>query len=135
MRAVVDTNVLVSGLMGSNGPPWQVVDAITSGTLRPVLCSAIVAEYRHVLPRPRLRIRPDRIAALLELIEQTGDWVMVPPYAGTPPLPDLDDWPFLAAALVADCPLITGNARHFPSVSGLRLMSARDWVQGTAGGN
>lgn len=128
MRAVVDTNVLVSGLMGSIGPPWQVVMAMAAGQIRPVVCAGIVAEYHDVLPRPRLRLRPERAAELLTLIEQTAEWVTVPAFAGLPPLPDPDDWPFFAAARVAACPLITGNLRHFPAALGVRVMSAREWV-------
>lgn len=131
MRAVVDTNILVSGLMGTNSPPCRVVTAITAGWIRPVVCAAIVAEYRDVLPRARLRIRPDRAAGLLTLIEQTSEWVAVPAFPGHSPLPDPDDWPFFAAARLAACPLITGNLRHFPSGMGVRIMTAREWVGAT----
>ena len=128
MRAVVDTNVLVSGLLGTGSPPWQVVTAIVTDRIRPVVCAEIIAEYHDVLARPRLRIRPDRAAELLKLIEQTADWVTVPAFAGLPPLPDPDDWAFFAAARVAACPLITGNLRHFPSDLGVRIVTAREWV-------
>jgi len=128
MRAVVDTNILVSGLMATGGPPGQVVDAIITGTLRLAVCAEVLDEYRLVLPRPRLSIRIDRIAGLLQLIEQTADWLSVPPYAGQPPLPDPTDWPFVACALAADCPLITGNLKHFPATLGVRVMTAREWA-------
>jgi predicted nucleic acid-binding protein len=126
--AVVDTNVLVSGLLGTSGPPWQVVVALATGRIRPVVCAEITTEYHEALTRPRLRIRPDRAAELLTLIEQTADWVTVPAFAGLPPLPDPDDWPFFAAARVATCPLITGNARRFPADMGVRVMTAREWA-------
>ena len=129
MRAVVDTNILVSGLLGNQGPPWQVVQAITSGSVRPVVCAAIVAEYRAVLSRPRLRIRPDRVGELLQLIERTAEWVPVPAFTGAPALPDPDDWPFFAAAQFSACPVITGNVRHFPLGLGVRVMTAREWVE------
>lgn len=128
MRAVVDTNILVSGLLGASSPPWQVVMAIATDRIRPVVCAEIVAEYRDVLARPWLRIRPDCAAELLKLIEQTADWVAVPAFTGLPPLPDPDDWAFLAAARVAACPLITGNVRHFPADMGVRVMTAREWA-------
>lgn len=134
MRAVVDTNILVSGLIGSAGPPGQVLAAIAVGTLRPLLCNEILAEYRAVLPRPHLRIRPDRVTDLLRLMAQTADWVMVPTYPGTPPLPDPDDWPFIAAAKAGDCPVITGNLKHFPAVLGVRVMTAREWVESSSVG-
>lgn len=79
MRAVVDTNVLVSGLLSPSGPPAKVLAAIAVGSLRLVVCAQIVAEYRAVLARPRLRIRPSQAASLVQLLEQTADWVAVPP--------------------------------------------------------
>jgi predicted nucleic acid-binding protein len=135
MRAVVDTNILVSGLLSADGPPARVLAAIGSGWLQPVVCQAIMAEYRSVLKRPRLRIRPDWSAQWLGLIEATADWVCVPRYAGVPPLPDADDWPFMAAAHVGGCPLITGNLKHYPPVLGVRVLSAREWQNGARGGS
>ena len=129
MRAVVDTNVLVSGLMGTGSPTSRVVAGIATGQLRLVLCEDILAEYRAVLPRPHLRLRPDRVAELLTLVSQTADWVAAPPYPGLPPLPDPSDWPFIACALAADCPVITGNVKHFPAGVGVRVMTARGWVE------
>jgi putative PIN family toxin of toxin-antitoxin system len=131
VHAVVDTNVLVSGLLGADGPPGQVVMAIATDRIRPVVCADIMIEYRDVLTRSRLRIRSDRVAELLKLIEQTADWITVPAFTGLPPLPDPDDWTFFAAARVAACPLITGNVRHFPADMGVRVMTAREWVEVT----
>lgn len=129
MRAVVDTNILVSGLLSAGGAPAQVLADIAGNRLQPVLCPEIVAEYRHVLSRPRLRIPPLLAGELLGLIEQTGDWVCVPPYGGWPRLPDPDDWPFLAAAHVGGCPLITGNGKDFEGLLAVRVLTARQWVE------
>lgn len=128
MRAVVDTNILVSGLLRADGPPGAVVRGIVAQAIVPVVCEAIVAEYRAVLPRRRLRLRAGDIAELLALIEAQALWVKMPPYEGHPPLPDPSDWPFIACALAADCPVITGNARDFPPGLGVRVMTAREWV-------
>jgi len=126
MRVVVDTNVLVSGLLNSGGPPAGVLADIAAGRLRPVLCDAVMAEYRAVLSRPRLRIAPADAAEVLDLLQATAEWVLAPEYSGTPPLPDASDWPFIACALAAGCPVITGNARHFPAALGVRVMTARE---------
>ena len=125
MRAVLDTNILVSGLLSGSGPPGRVLADVAAGRLQPVLCGDILAEYQTVLARPRLGIRPERAAEFLALIAQIADWVQVPAYAGNPPLPDPDDWPFIAAALAADCALITGNLKHVPGGLGVRVMTAR----------
>lgn len=132
MRVVVDTHILVSGLLSSAGPPAQVLAAIVGQRLRPVVCTAILAEYREVLKRPRLKLRREDAVELLRLVELTADWVSVPPDPGTLLLPDRGDWPFLASAHVADCPLITGNLKDFPALLGVRVMSAREWLEGRA---
>ena len=38
------------------------------------------------------------------------------------------DWPFIATALAGNCPVITGNARHFPQRVDVQVMTAREWV-------
>ena len=134
MRAVVDTRILVSGLLRSDSPPAAVVSAMVRQVLEPVVCHEIMAEYRAVLPRPRLRLRAADIDELLAPIEAQAHWVDVPAYDGRPALPDPADWPFIATALAVGCPVITGNARDFPAALGLRVMSAREWVDVEAAG-
>jgi uncharacterized protein len=52
--AVVDTNVVVSGLLGgsSGSPPQRVLDAMFDGRLRFLVSVDLLAEYRAVLLRP-----------------------------------------------------------------------------------
>lgn len=133
MRAVVDTNILVSALLHPQSVPAAVLRGIARQALEPVVCAAILAEYRAVLPRPRLHIRAADTAELLALIEAQALWVDVLPYAGRPPLPDTADWPFVACALAVGCPVVTGNAKHFPARLGVRVMTAREWVEQAAG--
>jgi putative PIN family toxin of toxin-antitoxin system len=129
MRAVVDTNVLVSGLLRPEGPHGAVVRQIIAQAIEPVVCQAIVAEYRAVRPRRRLRLRAGDIEELLGLIEAQALWVDIPQYEGRPALPDPTDWPFIACALAAGCPVITGNARDFPAGLGVQAMTARAWAE------
>ena len=55
MRVVVDTNVLVAGLISASGPPAKIVNAILKGTLIPVMSEATFAELEDVLQRSRLQ--------------------------------------------------------------------------------
>ena len=52
--AVVDTNVLVSGLYYSGSLPGRVLATVQSGLLTPVSDRRILAEYTEVLARPKL---------------------------------------------------------------------------------
>ena len=113
MRLVVDTNVLVAGVLSASGPPAWIVEAILSGEIEPVFDGAIRAEYEDVLRRRELSLVPARVTALLEVLDRFGFEVTAPPWPET--LPDPDDAPFLAVAAAIGCPLVTGNLRHFPA--------------------
>ena len=57
---VVDTNVLVSGLLSPFGPPGRIVDLLQAGGLRLAADDRIEAEYRDVLslsPGRTVRLR------------------------------------------------------------------------------
>lgn len=56
MKAVIDTNVLVSGLFKQGAPPAEVVADVLAGVLVPLYDQRIIDEYREVLVRPKLKI-------------------------------------------------------------------------------
>ncbi len=113
MRIVLDTNVLVSGLLSPFGPPGEIVRLVSSGSV--VLCvdARVMGEYEEVLLRPRFGFDPDSVAALLDYIDFRSEVAASEPLHTR--LPDRDDEPFLEVALscTADC-LVTGNLGHFP---------------------
>ena len=68
---VVDTNVVVAGLLTSDesAPTARVLDGMAAASFPYLLSSALLAEYREVLFRPKIRSRhglgEDEIDALL----------------------------------------------------------------------
>ncbi len=70
MRIVLDTNVLVSGLLSATGPPGWIVEAVLTGDLDLAIDMAIREEYEEVLKRPGIRLscgpepHPDESSAL-----------------------------------------------------------------------
>jgi putative PIN family toxin of toxin-antitoxin system len=112
VRVVIDTNVLVSGVLNPHGPPGRIVDAILAETLTVLYDDRILGEYRAVLARPRFAFRPAEIDALLDFIEVAGESIAAQSLAVV--LSDPTDLPFLevAAAGHADG-LVTGNTKHF----------------------
>jgi predicted nucleic acid-binding protein len=119
MRAVVDTNILVSALLRPGSPPDAVLQGMAARTLTPVLCDAIFEEYTAVLARPRFGFSTALVQELLHLLRQQADWLSLPPYDGYPRLPDQADWPFVGCALAAGCAVVTGNLKHFPPEIGV----------------
>lgn len=67
-RAVLDTNVLVSGLIGGDGPPRQLIDAWLDGKYTLVSSLYQAQELSHVLSYPRIAARIQLEASKLNLI-------------------------------------------------------------------
>jgi putative PIN family toxin of toxin-antitoxin system len=120
---VIDTNVIVSGLLNPHGPPARVLDAVLKGRLKLVYDARILAEYRNVLSRPRLKLTPARIQAFLAAL---GCQSAVTPIAARAAAPDADDVVFVEAALAtADRTIVIGNLAHFPPeiLQGVRVLT------------
>ena len=110
---VLDTNVIVSGLLSPAGHSGRLVDMVLARMLRLTLDDRIEAEYREVLARPKFEISEVRREAFLAIL-QFQEWVTAAPWAHDPP-PDAEDMMFLEVAVHAtDCVLVTGNQKHFP---------------------
>lgn len=113
MKIVLDTNVLVSGLLRAASPPGWIVRRVATGEISLCHDDRILEEYRDVLTRERFGFAPPSVAALLEQIVHWGH--TTEPHPLPHPLPDRDDEAFLEVALGggARC-LVTGNLKHFP---------------------
>ena len=124
MKAVLDTNVLVSGLSSHAGPPGKLVDAIETGLLVPVFSDSILFEYLDVLLRPKSGFARERIIVLMEALYLSG--VLVDePAIDTSEFNDVRDVPFYAAAMLENCVLITGNLKHYPLDGPVEVLSPR----------
>lgn len=114
IRAVIDTNVLISALIAPSGNEALIVLAIQQGLIKPYFTEEILAEYAGVLARPKFSFPPDEIEALLTMIQIQGEAVYEQrtlPYA----LLDSEDEKFLACAKAAEVDfIVTGNKRDFP---------------------
>ena len=131
MRAVLDTNVLLSALLFTNGqlswlrPCWQ------RGALVPVLAEPTVRELLRVLTYPKFKLDPaDRERLLEDLLPWCESW--------TGPIPrnshrvrDPHDQVFLDLALAAATPvLVSGDADLLAlqkSVNPLLILSPADF--------
>lgn len=130
MRIVLDTNVLVSGLLRPFGAPGRLVRLIPTGDLVPCFDARILLEYREVLARDKFGFDTERVEALLVQVASSGSRVQgAAPLAI--PLPDPDDEVFLEVAVTAGAEaLVTGNLRHFPEPAraGIEVLSPAELV-------
>ncbi len=114
MKIVLDTNVLVAGLLNSFGAPGEIVRMVSSGTLELYYDARILSEYLEVLLRPKFEFEKSAVEALLEEIKVSGHPVAADPLPFR--LPDLDDEAFLEVAITGGAKyLVTGNVKHYPT--------------------
>ena len=128
MNAVVlDTSVLVAGLLSRRGAAAALVEALFRDQLRLVYTAAILSEYAEVLDRPEFAgaITPhDRIGVLLKL--RASGLLVAPMTVPVASWPDRDDLPFVATALATEAGIVvTLNSRDFAPATafGVRVLS------------
>jgi len=113
LDVVIDTNILVSGLLSPYGNPAQVVNALKSGRIHIYYNTEILAEYRDVLSRSRLGLHPPDVKNLLETIAAAGSVII--PQVSLIVMPDKSDRIFYDTARESGGLLVTGNTKHYPA--------------------
>ena len=131
MRIMLDTHVLVSGLLNPYGPPGRILDLILSGRVRVLYDDRILQEYQEVLTRPQLAIDASQAQAVVRYLRLAGERIVALPLPEDL-LPDVDDLTFAEIAISgrADA-LITGNVKHFSRLAerGLRVLSPAQFLE------
>ena len=130
MKVVLDTNVLVSGLLLPFSGSGEIVRMVAGGEVALCYDARVLAEYQEVLRRPRFSFPPAEVEDLLAQVVCGGTAVSARPLSIR--LPDLDDEPFLEVGVAARARcLVTGNLRHYPSRArcGLQVRSPGEFLE------
>ena len=114
IKAVIDTNVLVSSFISknTNSPTVRIIKAIAEGIFTPVYSNDILSEYEEALARGHFKLDPSAISILIQRIKEIGE--AVSPIDSEEDFPDPDDKVFFCTALAGDAKLVTGNIKHYP---------------------
>ena len=131
MLVVLDTNVVVSGLLNETGKPGKVIDLVLENRFQVAYDNRILGEYEDVLARPELHIHPARIRAVIAHIELTGQLIDADPLPSDG-FQDADDLPFAEVFITAKAQaLVTGNLRHFSSLieRGLEVVNPAQFLE------
>jgi len=112
-NAVLDTNILVSGLLSAQGNAAKIVNAVRDRQINLFYNDIIMTEYNDVLFKAKLGLNPEDIDNLLTSITSLG--FLLIPKTSKFPMTDEDDRIFYDTAKTAKAYLITGNIRHYPT--------------------
>ncbi len=111
MRAVVDVNVLVSGVLSAKGRSADLLRANRDGQFELVVSELLLAELKRTLAYPKLRKRIplEKAASFVNWVRDHGTVVEDP--ASPPPVSsrDPDDDYLLALAIDRRAYLVTGD--------------------------
>ena len=72
MKIVLDTNVVVSGLLRSEGNPAHVLTLALAGAVQVCHDARILSEYAEVLARPRFEFDAKRVSEVLTKLATDG---------------------------------------------------------------
>ncbi len=129
MKIVLDTNVLVSGILSPNGPHAAVLRAILTERVKLCFDERIVSEYRDVLTRTKFSFDGELVEELMGFLEAAGSPTLAAPLPVT--LPDPWDQMFIEVAVSSHADfLVTGNLEHFAKMAraGVRIVSPREFL-------
>jgi uncharacterized protein len=129
IRAVLDTNTIVSGL-GWGGAPGAVLDAALAGRFDIVTSAPLLEELRRVLAYPKLEAVIGEVDDLVELFALTA--IVVEPTETVDLVRDSDDNRLIEAARTGDADVIvTGDQDllSLESVGQISIMPAREFLE------
>lgn len=134
-RLVVDTNIIVSGLISTGTNPSKIIDAIKKKKFFLLISDEVVSEYLRVLEYPHIRkykkITDETISHLTALFINEGERVEILNEITASPDPDDDKFLSLAVEGKADY-IITGDKGDllsFKEISGIPIITAREAVE------
>ena len=114
IRVVIDTNVVVSSLIGA-GTPKAVLQLAFGNKFAWYVSKAILDEYKSVLAYPRLAIDSADAKRTIRTIREHAR-IVIPGIVLAAAVEEEDNR-FLECAQVSKANyLVTGNLRHFPAI-------------------
>lgn len=128
MRAVLDPNVIISGLLSASGAPARILEAWTRGAFELVVSESLLAELARALKYPKLaqRITASARTELLELLRTEAELAPDPSDLSTHRSPDPGDDYLIALSADQRTPLVSGD-KHLTTLAGdLPILTPRE---------
>jgi len=130
MQIVLDTNVIISGLLNPIGKPGQIVQLVSSGIIKICYDARIIAEYYSVLVREKFGFDRSDVNSFITQVKSEG--ILVFPQPLEIKIIDQDDLKFIEVALAGKVKyLVTGNLKHYPKerIKKLEIITPSDLLR------
>jgi putative PIN family toxin of toxin-antitoxin system len=126
LRAVLDTNVIVSGTISSSGTPFEVLEAWRHRRFTLVTSPVILGEAERVFEYPRIKKAYGLDAEIVDqIVARFTKYAIVTP--GELAVREIEDDPaddmFLACAIEGEADFIVTGDRHLLGVGSYRSVS------------
>ncbi len=112
IKAVIDTNIVVSSLIQPLGSPAKILDLVVAGEIDLIVNDVILDEYETVLRRPKFGFPESLVTGFIDYLRSKASRCISIPQPGS--FSDPDDKVFWDLAVTNNAVIVTGNVRHFP---------------------
>jgi putative PIN family toxin of toxin-antitoxin system len=114
MKVVIDTNVIVSALINTNGIPSKILALVLSGKVKILYDNRIIFEYIDVLSRKDFGFNMEIMNDIVDYIKAEGEFVNSE-YTNIEFIDETDKKFYEVYESGKAQYLITGNIKHFPN--------------------
>ncbi len=131
MRAVLDTNVIISALLAPTGAPATILRAWLVGEYELVVSNKLLEELERALAYPKLRRHIDAAAAgeIIELLRRAAETVADPKDPPAVRSSDPGDDYVIALAATARAVIVSGDAHLLGLAAQLPVYSAKAFLE------
>lgn len=135
MRAVIDTNVLISGFISRESYPAKLVDGWVEKRFEPVVSEEIIREYREVFARDRFSAlgSVEERLKLLDTLLSFEHVVLVNPQERICMVKDdPGDDIFLECAAAGECEFIISGDQHLLKLKqykNIKVITAKEFIE------
>jgi len=128
LRAIIDTNIFLAGLLNADGGAAKIICAFRDGKFALVVTKEVFDEYVRVIHLFDNDVPAHKSEELLELVFAKA--VKVQPAASQGLCTDDDDEIFLSAALGGHADfIVTKNKKHFPkNATSVKIVNVREFL-------
>ena len=131
MKVVLDTNVIISGLLFSGGSPDRIVRALLTGRLRNITSPDLLTELRRVMLK-KFSLSEEKLTLLIGLVADNSTVVYPLERFSVVRADDADNRVLECAFTGGANYIVTGDARHLLNLKvwkDIHLVSPADFVE------